>query len=100
MQNAKHGEWVEIEEVLLQPDQRSPKVPEDTKKVPFIKYTKGFLQNERANIGDEVEIKTLIGRVKKGYLSEINPRYSHDFGKPILELIEAGNELREEVEEL
>ncbi len=34
--------------------------PEDTQKCDFQQWTKGFLQDESANIGDEVTVKLLL----------------------------------------
>ncbi|MBS4535186.1 2-amino-4-ketopentanoate thiolase [Clostridium sp. D2Q-14] len=100
MKKAKKGEWVEIEEVLLESDKRAQHLPEDTKKVPLVQWFKGYLLNEEAEIGDYVEVETLIGRNITGKLSDINPKHVHNFGEPIKELIDIGKELRKEVEEL
>ncbi|MEL7655211.1 MAG: 2-amino-4-oxopentanoate thiolase subunit OrtA, partial [Bacillota bacterium] len=58
----KKGEWVRIHKIILQPSERAPQVPEDTKLVPLEMWDKGFLQ-EDANIGDEVTIETVTGRI-------------------------------------
>ena len=97
---AKYGDWVEIENTLLESGKRSPKVPEDTQKLPCVQYMKGFLQSAEARVGDEVTITTLIGRTAAGRLIDPTPRHVHDFGQPVVELIEAGIELRKEIEEL
>jgi hypothetical protein len=81
------GSFVQIEKMLLSPEQRAPQVPDDTKKTPYMLWINGFLLND-ANMGDEVEIKTLIGRIQKGKLVDNNVKYSHDFGNPIVELLE------------
>lgn len=100
MEKAKAGDLVEIEEILLNVGQRAPQVPEDTKKVPLIQWIKGALITKQANIGDMVEIKTLIGRCVKGKLVTINPKYIHNFGENIQELADVGMELREEIKGL
>ncbi|MTI67162.1 MAG: 2-amino-4-ketopentanoate thiolase [Firmicutes bacterium] len=97
MKQVKRGEWVEIEEILLEPEKRAKHLPLDTKKVPLVQWFKGYMITEEANIGDEVEIKTLIGRKVKGKLSDINPKHVHNFGEPIKELIDVGIELRDEI---
>ncbi len=97
---AKRGDWVEIKNTLLESGKRSPKVPEDTQKVPCVQYIKGFLQSEEAGVGSEVTITTLIGRTVTGQLIDPTPRHVHDFGQPIVELIEVGTELRKEIEAL
>ncbi|MFA7203660.1 MAG: 2-amino-4-oxopentanoate thiolase subunit OrtA [Defluviitoga tunisiensis] len=85
---AKKGDWVQIHFVALKPQERSEHLPEDTKKVPFEIRIKGFLQNDEANVGDLVSIKTPIGRIVEGNLEKINPKYEHNFGEPIPELLE------------
>jgi len=83
----KKGSFVQIEKTILAPEERAPQVPEDTKKTPYMLWINGFLM-EDSEIGDEVKIKTLIGRIQKGKLVDKNVRYSHDFGSPIPELLE------------
>lgn len=100
MEKAKKGDWVEVENIVLKPEERAPQVPEDTKATPLMMWTKGFLIDEVANIGDNVSVKTLTGRISEGRLSTINPRHEHDFGNPVRELIEVGMELREEIQNL
>ena len=68
----KKGEWVIIHRNILEPSQRAPQVPEDTKEVPLEMWVKGYL-NEDAKIGDEVEITTSTKRIEKGTLLEANP---------------------------
>jgi hypothetical protein len=94
MKKAKKGDWVRVYNVVLKADERAPQVPDDTKKVPLEMWVKGFLVNDKAEIGDEVEITTYIGRKMKGRLIEINPYYSHDFGKCVPELLYIGRQLR------
>lgn len=91
---AKKGDWVRIYNVVLTPDQRAPQVPDDTKKVPLEMWDKGFLINEEANIGDEVEVETYIGRKITGKLIEVNSYYTHSFGKCVPELLYIGRQLR------
>ncbi len=95
MDKAKKNDWVEIENLVLTPDERAPQVPDDTKATPLMMWIKGFLMDDEASIGDEVSVKTLIGRVVRGKLVEINPRHIHDFGNPVHELLEIGMELKE-----
>lgn len=97
MERAKRGDWVEIEQTLLKQGERAPQVPEDTQKVPLKLWFKGYMLSEEAVIEDEIEIETIIGRKEKGILSTINPRHSHDYGKPVKELTDIGIELRNEI---
>lgn len=91
---AKKGDWVRIYNVILTPEQRAPQVPDDTKMVPLEMWDKGFLLNEKAEIGDEVEVETYIGRKIKGKLLEINPVYRHNYGEFVPELMYVGRQLR------
>lgn len=92
---AKKGDWVQVKRVVLKPEERSSNVPEDTSKVPLEMRLKGYLENESANIGDEVKVKTIIGRTEYGELIAVNPKYDHGFGEHIKELFDAGTELVE-----
>jgi hypothetical protein len=91
MNKIPKGTWVEIEQVVLQPAQRSASLPEDTKKVPYILRVSGFLQSD-ADLGDLVEIKTIIGRTIAGELKVILPSYAHSFGTVVPELLTIGTE--------
>ncbi|ADL08237.1 2-amino-4-oxopentanoate thiolase subunit OrtA [Thermosediminibacter oceani] len=93
MPDAVKGTWVQIHRVVLKSEERSPHLPDDTKKVPLELRLKGFLTHD-ACIGDEVEIETLIGRRVKGRLVKVNPEYDHGFGRPVPELLTIGMELR------
>lgn len=88
------GEWVLIHNIVLKPEERAPQVPEDTKKVPLESWVKGFLQQD-AQIGEEVEVKTITGRMVKGKLVEVHPTYTHNFGKFVPELLQIGIQLKE-----
>jgi hypothetical protein len=95
--DARKGDWVQIHRIVLKPEERSPHLPEDTKKVPLEVWQKGFITHD-ASIGDEVEIETVIGRRVKGKLVRVNPVYEHNFGKPVPELLTIGMELRKFLE--
>ena len=81
----KKGQWVQIRSIILQPKDRAPQVPDDTKKTPFVMWVKGYL-NADANEGSECEVTTVTGRSIKGILDVIEPGYIHNFGKHIPEL--------------
>lgn len=91
---AKYNDWVTIHNVVLTPEERAPQVPDDTKKVPLEMWVKGFIQKD-ANIGDLVEVKTITGRLVKGNLVQVNPYYTHDYGKCIPELLQIGIQAKE-----
>lgn len=89
MNAVKAGTWVEIEKILLTPEQRAPQVPEDTRHTPYVMKVAGFLTAD-ALFGSEVTIKTLSGRIVKGTLHVVKPHYTHSFGDIVEELIPIG----------
>ena len=95
---AKRGDWVKVHSIVLKAEERSSHLPEDTKKVPLEMWINGFLTKD-AKLGESVEITTLSGRMVKGTLVEVNPRYTHDFGEPIPELLRIGPNLKRILEE-
>jgi len=92
----KKGEWVRIHRIILEPSERAPQVPEDTKKVPLEMWVKGYLDRD-AEIGEEVSVTTVTGRKETGKLTEVNPYYDHDFGRFIPELLAIDRQVREMV---
>ncbi len=90
----KKDTWVLIHKTILEPNQRAPQVPEDTKKVPLEMWVKGYLQKDTPE-GEMVEIKTRTGRMETGILIEANPYYKHDFGVFVPELQVISEQVRE-----
>jgi 2-amino-4-ketopentanoate thiolase alpha subunit len=91
MNKIAQGTWVEIEQVILKPEERAPSLPEDTQQVPYILLVSGFLA-EDAVLGQEVRIRTIIGRQLSGTLKTVNPSYTHSFGAVVPELLSIGTE--------
>ena len=91
---AKKGDWVRIHSVVLKAEERTAKLPDDTKKCDLQMWTKGFLQ-EDAEIGDVVTVKTACNRLEKGTLIDDNPYYTHSYGVFVPEIIEIDKQLRE-----
>jgi hypothetical protein len=87
------GTWVEIEQVILTPEQRAPSVPEDTRQTPLKMFVAGFLTAD-AELGQTVAIRTLIGRELSGTLKTVNPSYNHSFGETVPELLNIGAEVQ------
>ncbi len=96
--DAKYGDWVRIHDIVLVAEDRASNLPEDTKKVDLEMWVKGFLLDDSGKIGEMVEIETYIGRKVRGYLAEINPYYSHNYGKSIPEILYIGRQAREILE--
>ncbi|MGN0658201.1 MAG: 2-amino-4-oxopentanoate thiolase subunit OrtA [Emergencia sp.] len=92
---AKKGDWVRIHSVVLKAEERTAKIPEDTQKCDLEMWTKGALQEETAEIGDVVTVKTASNRIEKGTLIEEGPYYTHSYGKFVPEIIEIDKQLRE-----
>ena len=91
MTKVEKGTWVEIKQVVLQPEERSQSLPEETRSCPYILRASGFLV-EDADLGQQVTIKTIIGREMSGTLITVNPSYAHSFGKTVPELLTIGTE--------
>ena len=89
----KKGEWVRIHRIILQPSERAPQVPDDTKKVPLEMWTKGYL-DEDAEMGSEVSVTTATGRKETGTLIDVNACYKHDFGEFVPELLAIDRQVR------
>lgn len=83
------GTWVEIEQVVLTPEERAPTLPPETKATPYMMRASGFLA-EDAELGQEVTIRTIIGRELHGTLRVVNPGYNHSFGETVPELLTIG----------
>ncbi len=96
---AKKGNWVRIHSIVLKADERTAKLPDDTKRCDLEQWTKGFLL-EDAEIGDEVTVETAVGRLEKGTLIDDAPYYDHSYGKFVPELIAIDKQLREEMAEI
>lgn len=93
--DAKRGDWVRIHNIVLEVGERASNIPEDTQSVPLEMWDKGFLLDEKAEIGEEVTVETYIGRKVKGKLIEVDPYWKHDYGKGVSELLYIGRQARE-----
>lgn len=89
----KKGSWVQIRQTVLNPADRAPQVPEDTKKVPLQLWVKGELMQD-ASLGDTITITTATGRMVTGELVAENPPYIHSFGNFVPELRMVGEQAR------
>ena len=90
---AKAGDWVRIHRVLLSAQERTANLPEDTKRVPFEMWVKGHLLSD-GEIGDEVRVRTVSGRVEHGTLMEVDPHFDVNFGSFVPEVLEMDVRLR------
>ena len=83
----KKGTFVRIEKTILEPEDRTAKIPEETKKVPFKMWTKGVLLND-THLLEEAEIVTMAKRQDVGKLVEVDPFYDLNYGQFLEEMIE------------
>lgn len=86
------GTWVEIENIVLMPEERAPSLPPETRATPYVMRVSGFLTEDAAP-GQEVSIRTIIGRELRGTLRVVNPGYTHSFGETVPELLTIGTEV-------
>jgi len=80
------GTYVRIRRTLLTPNERSENLPNETKKVPYKMWVKGYLLDE-ADLFDIVKIKTITGRTEIGRLKEVKPPYKHSYGDYVSEIL-------------
>lgn len=91
---AKKGDWVQIHNIVLTPQERSNSLPADTKAHPLEMWVKGYIQSD-AELGDEVEVITRTGRKAKGTLVKEQPYFEHNFGVLVPEILRIGDMVRE-----
>ena len=89
----KKGAFVRVKRVILEAGQRADRIPDETRIVPFVMWSKGFLQRD-ANLGEEVTVVTRTGRFESGTLEEANPQYELDYGEFVPELLRVGDDAR------
>ncbi len=97
MNKAIKGDWVEIETQVLSAQGRAPQVPDDTKQTPLLMWARGYLVSDEAALGSKVIIETVTERRIEGKLVEVNPRYAHDYGQTVTELISTGMDLKKDL---
>jgi hypothetical protein len=88
----RKGAWVLIHKIILEPKDRAPQVPDDTKKVPLEMWVKGRLQGDAA-IGRQAVVITRTGRREEGTLLEENPTYRHSFGEFVPGLLDISEQV-------
>ena len=81
------GTWVEVERPLLDANRRLPVRPMDPLKIHASTVrVSGFLL-EGAELGQQVRIRTITGKVHVGKLRIQSPSYGHSFGHTVPELL-------------
>jgi hypothetical protein len=87
------GSYVRIRKTLLKPKERSSNLPEETKKVPFKMWVKGYTLEE-SELFDTCQIKTIDGRIETGRIKENNPAYKINYGEFVEEALELRNRIK------
>ena len=87
------GDWVQIEAVMLTPEQRPGSLPASTRACSYIMRCNGYLMADAAE-GQDCQIRTLAGRHVKGRLLAAEPAYGHSYGRVIKELLDVRGELQ------
>ena len=93
------GSFVRIRKTLLKPNERSQNLPKETSLVPFKMWVKGFLQDD-ADLFEIVTIKTITGRLETGRLKEVLPKYKHNYGDFIPEILKINDIILQDMEEI
>lgn len=91
---AKKGDWVRVRNIVLKAEERTAKIPDDTKKCDLEMWVKGSLVDESAETGDTVTVETAVGRLQRGVLDEEKPHYTHSYGDFVPEIVEIDKRLR------
>lgn len=80
------GTRVAVRQRLLEPDDRSPSLPDDTAALPYEALIRGILL-ESAEVGATAIIQTAACRVLVGRLETVAPADTHTFGRPAPALV-------------
>ncbi len=90
MSTIPKGTWVEVERTLIATGRRAAALNLDPSKAPsYTVRVSGFLL-EDAELGQQVRIRTIIGKVHVGKLRIQSPSYGHSFGHTVPELVKVG----------
>lgn len=99
MKQGVKGDWVRISAIVLKNNERSDRIPEDTKKEDLKMWIKGHLITD-GKLGERVKVLTKTGRIVEGIFEEVNPNFNIDFGEYLPEIGEIGEDLRRELQEV
>src|SRR5690554_6196437 len=95
----KKNTYVLIKKIILDHEDRTAHLPDDTKRVDYVMKIKGLLTHD-ANLNDEVTILSDTHRLIKGKLIEVNPSYTHSYGKHLDEVLKMKSIILSEMEDL
>lgn len=91
----KKGSFVRIEKIILHAEERTSKIPDETKKTPFKMWTKGFLL-EDTELNSKAKIITKSNRQDEGTLIEVDPMYELNYGQYLEEMTRIDQILKDE----
>jgi hypothetical protein len=90
MSKIPKGTWVEVERTLPDTNRSGFRRPLDPPKAPsYVVRISGFLL-EDAELGQQVKIRTIMGKLHTGKLRIQSPSYGHSFGHTVPELLKIG----------
>jgi hypothetical protein len=88
------GTFVEVEEIVLMPEDRAVNIPDETKKTPLKCWTRGKCTSD-CELGSEVEVETNVGRIARGIVVDVEPGYYHTYGKYVEEISNIGKQAKD-----
>lgn len=92
------GTWVEVERMVLTPENRAPNIPKETRITPLKSWIRGTCLSN-CKLGDEVEVETNSGRIVKGIVVDIEPGYFHTYGKYVKEMCNVGKQAKKLIDQ-
>ncbi|MDF1566853.1 MAG: 2-amino-4-oxopentanoate thiolase subunit OrtA [Spirochaetaceae bacterium] len=97
---AVRGERIRIRKTVLEAEERSERIPEETRRTPMVMWVKGSLIDENGAVGDMVTVETDTGRRVAGELLDEAPSWNHGFGIQVPELDVLARRMRRLAREL
>lgn len=91
--------WVEVEWTFLAPSQRSGRIPEETRAVPYKVRARGTVEGA-AYVGEEVTVTLVTGRDVHGRIVAVNPGYTHTFGPRLSVLTQVQESIRQDLADI
>lgn len=87
------GTRVEVCYTALEPKDRAPSSPVDTRRLPYQVRVKGVLEVASRLSDPDVRIRTASGRTASGRIVQVEPGDFHTFGRPAPALVAATEQI-------
>lgn len=84
--------WTEVQWTVLDTSDRSANLPPETRTTPYVARVRGLAPDPR--VGAKTELTTVVGRRVSGVVTELDPGYSHSFGRPLPEWVHMRESIR------